>query len=196
MVLIEDVLISDDLFESHFMCDLNKCRGACCWEGDFGAPLSAEEVTRMDQTYEETKYLLSRESRDRIENAGPFADYDDPPFKGTTLMPDGACAFLLTDAHGISRCAIEQAHAEGKCTFQKPVSCHLYPVRVVENEETGFIAMNYDRWDICAAACNLGERMRIPLFRFVKQGIIRRFGQAFFDQMEAYYIKYCAGGGQ
>ncbi len=193
MVLIEGVLISDDLFEAHFMCDLNRCKGACCWEGDFGAPLSTAETENLEQVYAQVKYLLSSASRERIEKEGPFAEYDDPPFKGTTLMPDGACAFLTYDRNGIAKCAIQQAYAEGKGDWEKPVSCHLYPVRVVENEETGFIAMNYDRWDICSAACSLGERKRMPLFRFVKSGIIRRFGEAFYEAMEAYYHTYCGG---
>lgn len=193
MVLIDGVLISDDLFESHFMCDLNRCRGACCWEGDFGAPLRPGEVKHMDQVYNQVKYLLSPEAQKHIESEGPSAEYDDPPFTGTTLMPDGACVFLTYDKAGIARCSIEQAHEEGKCAWQKPVSCHLYPVRVEENEETGFIAMNYDRWDICSAACSLGARKQMPLFRFVKSGIIRRFGESFYEQMEAYYKTYCIG---
>ena len=185
MVFIQDILVSDDLLEECFRCNLDACRGACCWEGDFGAPLEAVEMETLSSIYEALKPFLRREGIEVIEEKGLWAYYEELKGYGTTLLPDGACAFLTFDQNGIAKCGIEKAYEAGAVDFQKPVSCHLYPVRITKNEELGFEALNYDRWDICSAACVAGKREKLPVYRFVKNAIVRKYGEAFYEELEA-----------
>ena len=144
----------------------------------------------LPDVYQKVKHLLSEAARQVICQEGVYAYYEEPKFYGTSLMPDGACTFLIYNDQGIAKCGIEKAFELGLTDFQKPVSCHLYPIRTEENELTGFAAMNYDRWDICSDACTLGKELKIPLFKFVKSAIIRKYGQQFFEEMESYYERY------
>ncbi|MBK8448664.1 MAG: DUF3109 family protein [Saprospiraceae bacterium] len=187
MFIIDNVLISDDVLESNFICALDKCKGACCYEGDFGAPITNDEKDKLDSIYQQVKAYLSPKSILEIEKNGNSAYYREMKSFGTTLMPDGACVYMNKDEHGIAACGIEQAYKAGATDFQKPISCHLYPIRVKENKAQGFTALNYDQWDICKAACSLGESEKLPLFRFVKDALIRRFGLSFYEELEALY---------
>lgn len=190
MILIDDVLIADDILESHFVCDLSRCKGACCWEGDYGAPLEDEEVDIIADILPTILPRLSEESREKIA-ADDFKDiFSDEKFVGTQLLPDGACVFLTKDSDGISKCAFEQAYEAGEITFKKPISCHLYPIRRSVNEIQGFQALNYDEWEICQAACALGEKLKVPLYQFAKDSLIRQYGQAFYDQLDAYWSEF------
>lgn len=185
MLMIDHILISDDLLEQQFHCNLNACKGACCWEGDFGAPLEEEELETLDRIYEDVKPFLRPEGRAVIEREGAYLYYDENEEYGTSLLPDGACAFMTFDDKGVAQCGIEQAYRAGATDFKKPVSCHLYPVCMTKDEDSGFEALNYDRWDICSAACTLGKEMQLPVFRFVKDALVRKYGEAFYDQLEA-----------
>lgn len=185
MVIVQDILISDDVLEEHFLCHLDACKGACCWEGDFGAPLEAEEVEFLETIYETLKPFLRQQGIEAIDNAGLRVYYKELQGFGTPLLKDGACVFLTFDEKGVAKCGIEKAHEAGVTGFRKPISCHLYPVRIAKNEELGFEALNYDRWDICSAACTAGKKAKIPVFQFVKNAIIRKFGEAFFGELEA-----------
>jgi Fe-S-cluster containining protein len=185
MILIDDILISDDILKEYFLCNLSACKGACCWEGDWGAPLEPEEVEVLDDILEELKPYLPEKSLKLLELGGPTAYYEELGKEGTNLHEDGACVFLTYDELGIARCGIEQAFRDGKINFRKPISCHLYPIRVSKNEIVGFEAMNYDRWEICNAACSLGEKEKVPLYKFAREAIIRAYGQSFYDQLEA-----------
>lgn len=185
MVIIQDVLVSEAVLEEYFRCELEACRGACCWEGDFGAPLETAEIETLEAIYEDIKPFLRPEGIAAIEEKGVSAYYAGMEDKGTTLLKDGACAFLTFDERGIAKCGIEKAWEAGATNFQKPISCHLYPIRIAKNEELGFLALNYDVWDICSAACKAGKRDRLPLYQFVKAAIIRKFGEEFFEEMEA-----------
>ena len=187
MLMIDNILVSDEVMEAKFICALDKCKGACCYEGDFGAPLSAEEKQILDEIYPNVKPFLNPKSIAHIEKNGLYKYYREMKSWGTSLMPDGACVFMTRDKKGIAACGIEQAFKDDATDFQKPISCHLYPVRIKENKEQGFVAVNYDQWDICKAACSLGEANKMPLFRFVKVALIRRFGKAFYKQLEAAY---------
>ena len=184
MFLIQEILVSDDVAYEEFACNLNACKGACCWEGDFGAPLEAQELLILEEIFESIKPFLSEKGIDTIREKGLYTFYKEPREYGTSLMNDGACVFMTRDQLGIARCGIEQAYRAGATKFPKPVSCHLYPIRVKEDPHTGFVALNYDRWNICSAACNRGKKEKIPVFAFVKQGIIRKFGDEFYDELE------------
>lgn len=185
--MIDNILISDEVLENQFICALDKCKGACCYEGDFGAPLTLAEKTILENCYEDFKPFLNADSQNQIEKVGLYSYYRENKSWGTSLMEDGACVFMNKDEHGIAVCGIEQAHKAGACEFQKPISCHLYPIRIKENKSQGFIAINYDEWDICKAGCKLGQEHKMPLFRFVKAALIRRFGEAFYNQLDAAY---------
>ena len=184
--MIEEILVSDDVVRQQFICNLDACKGACCWEGDYGAPLEAEELQTLEQIYESVKPFLLPAGRAAIEKAGPYTYYEgDAQEYGTTLVDNGACAFMTYDEKGVAQCGIEQAYRAGATTFRKPISCHLYPIRVIRHEATGMQALNYDRWDICSAACALGQAHRMPVYRFVKDALIRKFGQQFYEQLDS-----------
>lgn len=190
MLLIDDVLISDDVLEEHFFCKLDACKGACCYEGDYGAPLENEEIGQIESVLDKIwKYLPDR-SKDAIEEKGVFEIFSKEKFKGTPLHEDGSCVFLYKDELGIAKCAFEQAYYNKEIDFKKPISCHLYPVRISKNEKTGFEAVNYNRWDICNAACQYGEKKQVPLFRFLKEALIRKYGAAFYEELDAAYLKH------
>mgnify|MGYP001552515090 CR=1 FL=1 len=185
MILIDEILISEDLVKEQFVCDLNACKGACCIEGDYGAPLSEEEVDTIENILPVLKPYLSEAALQKINQEGPstFSNMND--CHETQLMDNGACVFMGTNALGINYCSIEKAFNDGKTDFKKPVSCHLYPIRVHKNKSTGFEALNYDRWDICSAACTKGNKLSVRVFEFAKEALIRKYGEEFYAQLEA-----------
>ncbi len=185
MLIIQEVLISDDIIEEHFLCNLQACKGACCWEGDWGAPLETEELQTLERIYEDVKPFLTEAGIAAIETNGLFTFFEDARDYGTTLQPDGACAYMTFDGQGIAKCGIEQAYLAGATDFKKPISCHLYPIRVHYNREQDFEALNYDRWDICSAACELGRKEQLPLYRFVREALVRKYGEAFYEELDA-----------
>lgn len=185
MICIDDVLISKEVVKKHFICDLSRCKGACCWKGDFGAPLEVDEINQIEADFEQISDYLTEEGLQKIKEQGFHQYYDKMSAEGTTLLEDESCVFMNYDQNGIAQCGIEQAHKEGKTDLKKPISCHLYPIRVKENKENGFKAMNYDVWDICKAACTLGEKEQVPLYQFVKDAIVRKYGVAFYEELDA-----------
>lgn len=187
MILIEDILVSQELFKNNFKCKLDSCRGACCWEGDYGAPLEDQEIENIQGSLDKVLPLLPAKSQSLIKKDGVWVNYKNGSFKGTPLLEDGACAFLSLNSEGIAQCSIEKAYEDKTIDFQKPISCHLYPVRVNKDEHTNFEALNYDVWDICSAACKYGDEEKIPVFRFTKKAIIRKYGQKFYNIMEEIY---------
>ena len=181
LVEIGDKVVSTQVFERKFVCDLNACKGACCIEGDAGAPLTFEEVSILEDDLESIKPYMREEGIKAVEEQGVFyMDRDNEPV--TTLVNGAECAFVFFDEEGITKCAVEQAHRDGKTDFKKPISCHLYPIRVKQFNE--FKALNYDTWSICSDACTLGEKLGVPVFQFLKEPIIRAFGEEFFTELE------------
>ncbi|MCO5247557.1 MAG: DUF3109 family protein [Chitinophagales bacterium] len=184
MILIDDILISDDIIETQFVCDLNACKGACCVEGDGGAPLEKEEIEILQRDLDKILPYLTVEGKKVIEEQGVFTVEKEDEYTGyaTPLINGGACAFVTFRKDGTAACGIEDAYNDEKMNFRKPVSCHLYPIRVKNYDK--MVAVNYDEWDICKAACVLGKRLQMPLYKFVKDGLIRKFGQEFYDVLE------------
>lgn len=181
LVEIDDKIVSTQIFERKFVCDLNACKGACCIEGDAGAPLTLEEISILEDSLEEIKPYMRDEGVKAVEKTGVFyMDQDNEA--GTTLVNDGECAFVFFDEKGITKCAVEAAFLDGKTDFKKPISCHLYPIRVKQISD--FTAINYDKWSICEPACACGEALNVPVFRFLKEPIIRAFGLDFFKELE------------
>ncbi len=187
MFQIEDKIISDDLFEVKFACDLNKCKGWCCVEGDAGAPLTEEEALVLEEIFPVVKKYLPQTAIDTITEKGLY-EYDSDGDLVTTTVGNNECVFAYTDEKGIVRCAIEKAFLNGEINFRKPISCHLYPVRLKFYEE--FVAVNYDRQKICDVALIKGRKENIPLFRFLKEPLIRKFGEEFYEDMEKIYEEF------
>ncbi|MEM9985465.1 MAG: DUF3109 family protein [Bacteroidota bacterium] len=181
-IQIEDKLISSELKDQLFACDLSACKGACCVEGDLGAPLEPEELEILEDIYPEVKPFLREQGIEAIEQQGTSV-IDFTGEYSTPLVKGRECAYVTFTENGTALCGIEQAHRVGKIEFQKPISCHLYPVRV--SKLSAFEALNYDRWDICSAACSLGAKTGIPVYKFVKHALIRKYGQEFYDNLAA-----------
>ena len=178
---IQDKVVSIDLFEKKFVCDLTACKGACCIEGDAGAPLTFEEVSIMEDDLEKIKPFMRPEGIAAVEETGVFyMDWDNEPV--STLVNEKECAFVTFDDKGTALCAIEQAHKAGKTEFKKPISCHLYPIRVKKYNE--FTALNYNEWNICKSACACGDKLDVKVYKFLKEPIVRAFGEEFFTELE------------
>ena len=187
MLIVQEKLISEDVIKEQFLCQLDTCKGACCWEGNFGAPLEKEEMETLQHIYPDIKPFLRKEGIQAIKEQGLFVPFKDhkEEFTGTTLIEGRDCAYLTYEKNGIAKCGIEKAYETGATDFQKPVSCHLYPIRVTKNEETNFEALNYDRWDICSAACSAGKKASLPVYKFLKTALIRKYGEAFYEELDA-----------
>ncbi|MEL6592587.1 MAG: DUF3109 family protein [Bacteroidota bacterium] len=182
VVQVGNKLVSGEVIEEAFACDLMKCKGACCVEGDLGAPLEREELEIMDQIYEEVEPYMREEGKRVVQEQGKYV-LDFTREYSTPLVEGRECAYVTFNEQGLALCAIEQAWADGKIDFQKPVSCHLYPIRITAYKD--FDAINYDRWSICADACNKGEASGIRVFEFTKSALIRKYGQEFYDALVA-----------
>ncbi len=184
MLVIQNVLIEEAVVEEQFMCNLNACKGACCWEGEYGAPLEKEELQTLENIYEDIKPFLTGEGIKTLEQEGLYQYNNEVKSFETTLIGGGPCAYMIRDQRGIAKCGIETAYRAGATDFIKPVSCHLYPIRCSENEQNNFISLEYHEWDICSAACQLGKERKMPVYQFVKEGIIRKFGEDFFQELD------------
>lgn len=180
MIKIENTIITDDLLNVRFYCDLKACHGACCIEGDAGAPLDEEEVSILEDHIDKIKPFMSPEGIGVVETIGVF-DYDMTGKFCTPLVNDRECAFVVTDESRIARCAIEIAYKEGKIKFQKPISCHLYPVRITSYDS--FDAVNYHKWHICQKALDNGWLNNVPLYEFLKDALLRKYGRKWFNSL-------------
>ncbi len=180
MIIIDDTLISEDLKNICFSCNLLQCKGDCCVEGDAGAPLEEEEITILEDGLDEIRPYMAKEGLEVVERTGVF-DYDVDGEYVTPLVNDRECAFVRFE-NGISYCAIEKAWSEGKINFRKPISCHLYPVRLTKL--THHTAINYDHWDICKTALQKGEQDNNLLYKYLKTPLIRKFGERWYQKLE------------
>ena len=183
MLIIQDKLVSDELVEEQFICNLSKCKGACCWEGDMGAPLADDELEILNRIYEDVRPFLTEEGQNKIDTGGGYEFFKGMDQFGTQLLPDGRCAYLVIEPNGVAQCGIEKAWKVGATDFQKPISCHLYPIRTTR--QTGFEALNYDRWDICSAGCKLGQEHQMPVYKFLKDALTRAYGAEFYEELDA-----------
>lgn len=180
MFHIQDTIVSLDILEKEFCCDLESCKGCCCIEGDAGAPLTDEEEKKLQAVLPVLLPDMTKEARQVVEECG--LSYFDPSGEKVTQIVNGKdCVFARTDHNGWCYCLIEKAYNAGKIDFKKPISCHLYPIRL--SEHPTFTAVEYHRWDICHCARVLGKKQHIPLYRFLREPLIRRFGQEWYDEL-------------
>ncbi len=183
-----DTIISSEIFSSHFVCNLDACKGACCIEGERGAPLEQDEIKLIEERLDQIKPFMSPQGIGLLESEG-FHEGDEIGDLATTCLPTGECVFAVRE-NGRLGCAIEKAYRAGKTDFYKPVSCHLYPIRI---GKTGrFESLNYHKWSICHAACSLGEELKVPVFRFLKESLIRKYGTEWYEELESIYVEFLA----
>jgi hypothetical protein len=181
LVEIQDKIVSTQIFERQFVCDLTACKGACCIEGNGGAPVTKEEVDIIEASLDKVLPYMRPEGIAAIEAQGVV--YEDEDFEpATTLVNGKECAFVYFDQTNTAKCAIEKAHREGQIDFIKPISCHLYPIRTKQFNE--YTALNYEKWDICEPACACGEKLDVPVYKFLKEPLIRAFGPEFYTELE------------
>ncbi|SEG59805.1 Protein of unknown function [Halpernia humi] len=181
MIQIDDKLISEDLFTEQFVCNLSKCKGACCVEGDVGAPLEKYETKILERIFPQVKPYLRPEGVKALEEQGAWTlDPSDNDFV-TPMIEGKECAYVVFDEKGITKCGIEKAYEDGAVDWQKPISCHLYPIRA--NQYSTFVAMNYHEWDICSDACVLGKELQVPVYKFLKTPLIRKYGEEFYNTL-------------
>jgi hypothetical protein len=183
---IQGILISSELFDSSFVCDLNACKGACCVEGDRGAPLDSEELPVIDGLLDKIRPYMLPESITLIEKSGYYLKDEDDDYV-TNCHPGGECVFAVRE-NGILACTIEKAWNDGVIGFRKPQSCHLYPIRI---SKTGNMeAVNYHKWHVCNPACELGNKFKVPLFRFLKEALIRKYTVEWYGELEDVYAQW------
>ena len=187
MFQIGKTIVSEDIIKKDFVCNLSACKGACCIDGDAGAPLEKIETGILEEVYPKVKPFLRKEGIKAIENQGTFTKNEDGELE-TPLIDGADCAYVIFDEKKVALCAIEEAYNQGEIDFKKPVSCHLYPVRVQEYSE--FSAVNYHQWQICDDACTLGKELQVPVYKFVKQALIRKFGEDWYTDLEQVAAKF------
>lgn len=183
MISIDNVLISDEVVEEQFVCDLVKCKGGCCVDGDAGAPLENDELKDLINVYEFVKPYLTQEAITKVETQGKYT-YDKEFGWVTPTVSSGMCAYGIIDEKGIVKCGIERAYNDGKVSWKKPISCHLFPIRIKKSKKSKTDLVNYEpREDLCKAACTLGKKLKIPVYIFLKDALIRKYGNDFYDAL-------------
>jgi hypothetical protein len=180
MIQVGELLVSEDIFETYFVCDLNACKGACCVEGDGGAPLREEELGILEETLSDVHPFLPESGKRAIELQGAWVVDTDGDYV-TPLVDGKHCAYTVFSEDGKANCGIELAWKSGKSKFRKPISCHLYPIRVQKLADTD--ALNYHQWSICEPACRCGSSLKVPLFKFLKEPLISAYGEAWYAQL-------------
>lgn len=182
MIAIDKVLVSDDVVESKFVCDLHKCKGGCCEDGDAGAPLEKEEKKILDEQYDAFRPYMTAEGAAEIKRQGKYV-YDRDFGWVTPTINGGICAYAFRDGAGIIKCAIEQAYYAGKLSWKKPISCHLYPITIKKTRE--YTMVNYEpREVLCKPACSFGKKLKVPVYEFLKEPLIRKFGEDFYAALQ------------
>lgn len=177
---VGEVLVSDDVKSVEFVCHLEKCKGACCVEGELGAPLEEDELPVMKEIQSAVAPYLTEDGKKAIAEQGPYLLDEDGDYS-TPTIGGRECAYAHYDAKGVLKCGIEQAYLDGKISYRKPISCHLYPVRITKKKD--FEAVNYHKWSICSDACTLGKSLQVPLYKFLKDPLIRKYGEQWYAEL-------------
>lgn len=184
MIIVGNALISEEILEQRFLCQLDKCHGACCVQGDAGAPLDLAEIDRLADVLPNIRPFLSSDGLWEIDQGG-FSETDREGEPVTRCLPTGECVFVVYEGP-VAVCGIEKAWLAGATDFRKPVSCHLYPIRAKKYGD--YIALNYHHWDICSPACKAGIENQVPVHRFLRDALVRKMGPEWYDELEAVYL--------
>lgn len=182
MIVIDDCIVSDDIIQEKFCCNLEKCKGICCVLGDAGAPLSDEELSILDDIIGDIKPYISKAGLKAIAKSGCYEVDSDGEYV-TPLIDGKECAYVVFDSKGIAQCAIEKAYLNGIIDFRKPLSCHLYPIRITKNKT--FEAVNYHQWEVCKDARHLGMKLNMTVLDFLKEPLIRTYGEEWYKALHA-----------
>ncbi len=184
MIAIDNKLISDEVASEAFVCDLNSCKGGCCEDGDTGAPLENNELQTLRDLYPSVKPYLTPEGIKVLEEVGLYA-YDQEFGWVTPTVGGRICAYGFRDGRGVIKCGIEQAYMDKKIPWKKPISCHLFPIKITRSKRRDLEYVNYEpREDLCRAACKLGKKLKVPVYAFLKEAIIRKYGTEFYHSLE------------
>lgn len=189
MFQLGKTIVSEEIIEKDFVCNLSACKGACCVDGEAGAPLEEEETKILEEIYPKVKPFLRKKSIAEVEKQGVWIT-NEWGEKETPLLNGKDCVYVIYDDKNTALCGIEEAYNQGVIGWKKPVSCHLYPIRVKDYKE--FAAVNYHKWEICDDACTLGKELQVPVYKFVKQALIRKFGEDWYAELEKVAEKYKA----
>ncbi|MGN7784655.1 DUF3109 family protein [Niabella sp. 22666] len=186
MIIIENKIISDDVAEAQFVCDLSKCKGGCCEEGDAGAPLTEAELDEVNNSYEIIKPYMTKDAIEQVEKKGRYQYDDEFGWVTPTLPSDNEiCVYAYREQNGLIKCAFEQAYNDGKIKWKKPISCHLYPIIAYPGKHGDYERLNYEpRKKLCSPACKLGEKLKVPVYQFLKEPLIRKYGEEFYEVLE------------
>lgn len=186
MIIIENKIISDDIAEAQFVCDLSKCKGGCCEEGDAGAPLTIEELEEVNAHYPTIKPYMTENAITEVEKNGKYLYNEEFGWVTPTLPSDNEiCVYAYRENNGLIKCAFEQAYNDGKIKWKKPISCHLYPIIAYNGKHGDYERLNYEpRKNLCSPACKLGEKLKVPVYKFLKEPLIRKYGEEFFEVLE------------
>jgi hypothetical protein len=190
MIEHRGTLISEDLFEKRFVCDLNACKGACCVEGASGAPLDPEEDQLLKELWPKIRPYIPEKGQRAIDEHGVSEVDEDGDLVTTLVEGRGECAFTVFDDKGIALCGVEKAWKDGAIPFRKPISCHLYPIRIAKLKFHD--GLNYHRWPICKPACECGAKLDVPVFRFLKDSLTRKYGADWYAELEEVYTAWLA----
>ena len=185
MIVIDNILISEDVVEKRFVCYLCKCKGGCCEDGDAGAPLEDKELKLVVKYFDKIKPYLTTESIVEIEKKGFYQRDHEFGWVTPTLPSDNEiCVYARRESDGIIKCAFEHAYNNGEIPWKKPISCHLYPIIARKGKHGDYERMNYEpREKMCAPACSLGEQLQVPVYRFLKEPLIRKYGEEFYEAL-------------
>ncbi len=183
MFQIDDTLISEEIISEEFVCNISKCKGQCCVSGSAGAPLEKEETKILEKLYSKISPFLSKKGRKAIKEQGNYVRGFDGDLE-TPLIENKECAYTVFDKSGVAQCGIEKAYNQGAIKWNKPISCHLYPIRV--NKYPTFTAVNYHEWSVCDSACSLGSELKVPVYKFVKNALVRKFGKKWFKKLSLF----------
>jgi hypothetical protein len=181
MIEVGNVLLHEDVVTENFVCNLNKCKGACCLEGDSGAPLEVRELDILDEIYPKVKPFMTAKGIATIEENGAWVNDFEGDYTTPCVDVNKECAYVIWE-NGITKCAIEKAYESGAISWRKPISCHLYPIRITKYPE--FDVLNYDRWSICSPACSFGAELKVRVHEFLKAPLIRKYGEDWYRELE------------
>ena len=181
MIEVGSTLVHEDVIKNNFVCNLNKCKGACCLEGDSGAPLDADELDILNEIYPKVKPYMTAKGIATVEREGTYVTDFEGDYTTPCVDVNKECAYVIFEG-SITKCAIEKAYENGDITWKKPISCHLYPIRITKYPE--FDVLNYDRWSICSPACSFGDELKVPVYQFLKGPLIRKFGEDWYQELE------------
>lgn len=180
MLEVKETLVHEDVLKENFVCHLEKCKGACCIEGDSGAPLDESELEILKEIYPLVKPYMTEKGIQAVEQDGEYVIDEDGDYTTTCVDKNKECAYVTWE-NGITKCAIEKAYEDGVVSWKKPISCHLYPIRITAYPE--FDVLHYDRWGICSSACSFGNHLNVKVYEFLKEPLIRKYGEEWYEEL-------------